>query len=119
MKYLVVDDNDVIRGVIRQALSGESDTVAECPTGDDALAVYEEVRPDYVLLDIQMPGKDGIQTARELKQRFPDARIIIVTEFDTPAFRKAALKAGAHALVSKEEIFRLKDMLHNVEGTIR
>lgn len=83
------------------------------------MTAYTRFKPDYVLMDIQMPGKDGIRTTQELRNRFPEARIVIVTDYDTPAFRAAASKAGALAFVSKEEIFKLRDMLNNLQGELR
>ncbi|HXG00154.1 MAG TPA: response regulator transcription factor [Bacteroidota bacterium] len=119
MKYLIADDNENIRRVIRQALGLEGASVIECSSGDDALAAYARFKPDYVLMDIQMAGKDGIRTTEEICRRFPDARVVIVTDFDTPAFRQAALNAGAYAFISKEEIFKLRDMLHNLKDELR
>jgi CheY-like chemotaxis protein len=119
MRYLIVDDNENIRQVIRQAVCGEGDDVFECPDGTEVLAAYQAFKPDVVLMDIQMPGRDGIRTTAEIKRRFPDARIVIVTEYNTPVFRDAAMKAGALAFVSKEDIFKLRDMLHNVQDELR
>lgn len=114
MKYIIVDDNEHIRKVIRQTVCRENDRIVECSNGDELISAYKEFKPDYVLTDIQMPGKDGIKTTQEIKRQFPDARIIIVTEYDTAAFRSAALQAGAVAFVSKENIFLLTDIIHNL-----
>ncbi|HXG00157.1 MAG TPA: response regulator transcription factor [Bacteroidota bacterium] len=119
MKYLIADDNENIRRVIRQALGLEGASVIECSNGDDALTAYARFKPDYVLMDIQMSGKDGFRTTEEIRRRFPDARVVIVTDFDTPAFRRAALNAGAFAFIPKEEIFKLRDMLHNLKDELQ
>jgi DNA-binding NarL/FixJ family response regulator len=114
MNYIIVDDNEHIRNVIRQALCRADDRVVECSNGEEVIRAYREFQPDYVLMDIQMPGKDGIQTAQEIKRQFPDARIIIVTEYDTAAFRTAAAQAGAVAFVPKENIVALHDIIQNL-----
>jgi len=108
MKYLIIDDNPKMRKIISQIIGLEEDSFKECADGIDASDAYAEYLPDYVLMDIQMKTMDGISATRKLRERFPAARIIIITDYDTPAFRKAAIKAGALAFISKENIIDIK-----------
>lgn len=125
MKYLIIDDNESIRQIIKltinqwesaayQSNSGQTDitNIAECSDGDDALGTYESFLPDYVLMDIQMKKVDGIKATQKILEKYPDARIIIITDNDTPSYRIAALKAGAVAFIPKENLLVLKEYLH-------
>lgn len=114
MKYLIVEDNPNIRIILRQVLCSSNDIVAECATGEEALEVYRRVKPHLVLMDVQLPGMDGIATAREIKREFPDARIIVVTDYDAPSFRAAASALGAAAFVPKERLAELREIVRTV-----
>lgn len=108
MKFLIVDDNPGMRQIIGQAVCVNGDTVIECSSGNEAVSCYESHKPDFVLMDIQMEGIDGIKTTQMIIEKFSNARIIIITDYDTPAFRSAAMNAGACGFVSKENLFDVK-----------
>ena len=108
MKYLIIDDNPQMRKIISQIIGLEEGNIRECSDGIDACDAYAEHLPDYVLMDIQMKTMNGISATKKLRERFPAARIIIITDYDTPAFRRAAIQAGALAFISKENIIDIK-----------
>ncbi|MDV2504709.1 MAG: response regulator, partial [bacterium] len=78
-KILVVDDEEFFCRELRRFLEGKGYNVLEAYSGDEALEVYRQERPDVVLLDIRMPGKDGLETLKELKELDPEASVIMVT----------------------------------------
>ena len=108
MRFLLVDDNHEMRRLIRSAVAGPLDTVYELSDGDLAFASYAEHRPDWVLMDIRMPKLDGIVATRQIKAVFPEARIIVVSQYDDPETREAARQAGATEYVLKDNLLRLR-----------
>ncbi len=101
-KFLIVDDHAAFRQTLRAFLPDS--TVLECADGSEVLAFYAAERPDWVLMDIQMPGLDGLTATRRLKEQFPVARIIIVTNHAGEEFRAAAKDAGADGFLHKEHL---------------
>ncbi len=108
MKYLIIDDNPEMQKLIRQELYSEGDQFVECSNGEDALTEYTKHLPDFVLMDIKMNKINGITATKMIREKFPNASIIIITNYDTIIFRDAAKKAGAIAFVSKENIIDVK-----------
>ena len=108
-KFLIVDDHAAFRQTLRAFLPDS--TVLECADGLEVQALYAAERPDWVLMDIQMPGLDGLTATRRLKERFPEARIIIVTNHAGEEFRAAARDAGADGFVHKEHLEGLPAMI--------
>ena len=108
MKLLIVEDNARMRQLIRSVVEGLAGEVFECSDGVDALAAYTRHLPDWVLMDIEMPKLDGIAATLEIKTAFPQAQIVIVTQYDDAKLRQSAQSAGACGYVLKE---RLLDVL--------
>jgi DNA-binding NarL/FixJ family response regulator len=102
---LVVDDQPFFRGAARDvvgALPGFC-IVAEASSGRQAVAVADDLRPDLVVLDVRMPGMDGIQTARELKAHHPEIVVILVSVDDHERLSAAGLSSGAAAFLRKRD----------------
>lgn len=97
IRVLIVDDHQVLRDGLAALMALESDLalVGQADNGEQALRMYRELRPDVTLMDINMPGLNGIDALALIRQEFSDARIIVLTTYrgDAPAVR--ALKAGA------------------------
>lgn len=111
MKLLIVEDNASMRQLIKSMLAGLTREVVECSDGTTACLLYEEQRPDWVLMDIDMGEVSGIVATRRIKAVSPDARIIIVTDYNDNKLREAAKAAGACGYVLKEDLSVLKQML--------
>lgn len=104
---LIVEDNDAMRATIRSMLGGVESEFCECSDGKDALEMYRLYRPRCVLMDVRMRYLDGITATKQILASFPNARIIIVTEYDDPALREEIREAGALAFVRKDDLSEL------------
>jgi len=111
MKLLIVDDIPQVRQVLRTVVLDLADEVFECDDGTRALDVYMAQQPDWVLMDIQMNEVDGLIATRQIKAAFPDAKVIIVTNYDDVALRAAAEQSGACGYVVKENLLDVCRML--------
>jgi CheY-like chemotaxis protein len=111
MNLLIVDDNDQIRRMIVSIVRGLAEHTYECSDGVDALAAYTTHRPDWVLMDVKMKEMDGISATCQIKVSYPEANIMIVTDYDDPDLREAARIAGACEFVTKENLLDLRRIL--------
>lgn len=104
VRIVVVDDEELVRMALRLVIDGEADltVVGEAADGNAALAVVDEQRPDVVLMDVRMPGRDGLDTTRELLARPAPPRVLMLTTFDSDDLVLGALRAGAHGFVLKD-----------------
>ena len=101
-RILLVDDHAVVRAGFRYLLeSGGDYEVSEAGSSEEAYQVYGELRPDVVVLDVSMPGMGGIEGLRRLRSRYPDARVLLLSMYDDPAFVARAMKMGARGYISK------------------
>ncbi|MFI9360205.1 response regulator [Kitasatospora sp. NPDC053057] len=103
VRVLLADDEHLIRGALAALLSLEDDieVVAQAGSGPEALAMAQAHRPDIAVLDLQMPGKDGIEVAAELRRLLPDCRCMIVTGHGRPGYLKRALEVGVRGFLPK------------------
>ena len=101
---LVVDDHALVRTGVANIISNEPDlqVVAEAANGVEAIAAFERYRPDVTLLDLRMPVMEGVEAVRQIRQRDPGARVIVLTTYDTDEDITRALKAGAKAYILKD-----------------
>jgi two-component system NarL family response regulator len=104
IKVLIVDDHPVVRQGIRRILEMEKDmeVVGEAANGSQALAGAADLRPDVILLDISMPGLDGIEVARRLRQACPQIKVIILTVHEQEQFLFQAVQAGVDGYILKD-----------------
>ncbi len=104
IRVLLVDDQRLMREGLRILLELEPDleVVGEAGDGQAALAAYAALRPDVVLMDVRMPGMDGVEATRRLRERWPEARVIILTTFDNDEYVFEGLRAGALGYLLKD-----------------
>jgi two-component system, NarL family, response regulator DesR len=122
IRLLLADDQALVRGALAALLDLEPDltVVAEVARGDEVVAAAAEHEPDVALLDVEMPGLDGIEAARALKAALPSTRVLIVTTFGRPGFLRRALQAGADGFVVKDTPARqLADAVRRVHAGLR
>ena len=103
MKVLVVDDDQLVSRSLKVLLSGEEDiqVLGTASDGERAIAACEKSLPDAVLMDIRMPGLDGIEATRRIKERWPQVRVLILTTFQDDESIHLALGAGADGYLLK------------------
>jgi two-component system response regulator DesR len=104
IRVLLAENQDLVRGALAALLSLEPDIdiVAQVDTGSDVLDQALEHRPDVALMDIEMPGKDGIEAAAELHRNFPECRVLMLTTFGRPGLMRRAMAAGAAGFMLKD-----------------
>ncbi|HEX7809626.1 MAG TPA: response regulator transcription factor [Thermoanaerobaculia bacterium] len=101
---LVVDDHSLVRTGVANIISHEPDlqVIAEAANGLEAVEAYEKYHPDVTLLDLRMPVMEGVEAVRQIRERDPLAKVIVLTTYDTDDDISRALKAGAKAYVLKD-----------------
>jgi two-component system, NarL family, response regulator DesR len=104
VRVLLAEDQAMVRGALSALLSMEGDIeiVAEASRGDEVLPAALDAFPDVALLDIEMPGGDGLSAAAQLKERLPACRVIILTTFGRAGYLKRAMEAGASGFLLKD-----------------
>lgn len=119
---LIVDDHEVVRNGIRSYLERISDfhVIGEGSSGEEALSMVAEMIPDIVLLDLMMPGMDGIETTRRIRQISPRTKVVVLTSYHEDVHIFPALKAGAISYILKDmKMDKLVDVLHRaVQGEV-
>jgi DNA-binding NarL/FixJ family response regulator len=111
MNFLIVEDNPLMRAMIRETINEWADVITECEDGDEAFAAYQISLPHWVLMDLQMPRVDGFAASRQIKASYPNAQICIVTDYGDAHTRKQAIAVGATAFVLKENLEELRTLL--------
>ena len=103
-RVLLVDDHALLRTGVANIINQEPDlhVVAQAENGVDAISAYERHQPDVTLLDLRMPVMEGVEVVKQIRERDPRARVIILTTYDTDDEISQALKAGAKAYVLKD-----------------
>ncbi|MEO9325354.1 response regulator transcription factor [Nocardioides sp. C4-1] len=122
IRLLLADDQALVRGALSALLQLEPDlvVVAEVGTGTDAVTAALEHRPDVALLDVEMPGLDGIEATAEVRRVSPGTRVLIVTTFGRPGYLRRALRAGASGFVVKDTpAAQLADAVRRVHAGLR
>ena len=103
IRILIADDHGLMRAGLHAMLEDESDVevVGEAASGEEVLHLAGELRPDIVLLDINMPGIDGIETTRRLRISYPQTRVLILTVYAEESLLREAIQAGASGYIIK------------------
>lgn len=103
-RVLIVDDHAIVRKGIQMLLDSEPviQVVGEAQNGEEALDQIEQLQPDVVLMDLVMPGEDGIGATALIKRHYPEVKVIVLTTFNDPLRITAALRAGADGYLLKD-----------------
>lgn len=103
-RVLIVDDHRIVREGLRRILSEARDIefAGEASTGEEALGLMKEARPDVVLLDLSMPRQGGLETLRDLRRRYPDVHVLVLSMHSEEQFGPRVLAAGASGYLTKE-----------------
>jgi two-component system response regulator DesR len=104
IRVLLAEDQGMMRGALALLLDMEDDieVVAKVESGDRVLAAALDVRPDVALLDIEMPGRSGLDVAGDLRTRLPGCRVLVLTTFGRPGYLRRALESGASGFLIKD-----------------
>jgi len=108
---LIADDNENVRRMMRKLIEEVETDLVEASNGSEAIEAYEQHRPDWVLMDINMRTMDGLTAMRTILDRHPEARIVIVSQHQDARTRATALAMGAHAFVGKEDLTELRQLI--------
>lgn len=122
IRLVIVDDQAMLRGALSALLELESDltVVGVAGTGEEAVEVAQTTRPDVCLMDIQLPGMDGIAATRTVRAVSPATQVLIVTTFARPGYLRSALDAGASGFVVKDApAEQLADAVRRVHAGLR
>ena len=110
-KILIADDDWRMRQFVRQSVAGLASEVYEAADGNEAIALCAAQRPDWVLMDLRMKPLDGLRATAEIKARFPETHVVIVSQYDEPELRAEAARLGACAYVLKESLAELPGII--------
>jgi DNA-binding NarL/FixJ family response regulator len=116
MRILVVDDNAMVRRGVIEILASRKDweVCAEAQDGEEAIQKAQKSSPDVILLDISMPGMNGLEVARAIRRELADAKILIMSQHDPASLLPSAIQAGANGCVDKSRL--ATDLLPAIEG---
>jgi len=115
-KILITDDSKAIRTLIKRVVSQRHVTVGEARNGADAVEKYERLNPDIVLMDIAMPGMDGIQATKDIVTKHTNAKILMCSSLGYNSMKKEALNAGAAGYIVKP--FHPEDLLKEIDSLL-
>jgi DNA-binding NarL/FixJ family response regulator len=105
-RTLIVDDDASFRRRVKEFLASEPDieVVGEAADGQEGIFKARELQPDVVLMDVRMPGTNGISATRQLKDEMPELKVIVLTIYDLEEYREAAKASGASGYVIKKSL---------------
>src|SRR5271156_1849301 len=117
-RFLIVDDSDLVRQSLRTVLQAnpEWEVCGEASNGADGVEIFKELHPNLVIVDFQMPGMNGIDTARRILEIAPAVPIIMFTQHASSELEKHALEAGIRCVVSKTDAFPMAGIIEALLG---
>lgn len=119
MRILLVDDHEIVRRGVLLLLSAEKSlqVCGEAVDGREAIQKAQELRPDAIVIDISMPNVDGLEASREIRRNLPAAKIVILSQHNSPEMKKQAFAAGADEYVEKSAVS--SELVAALEGSER
>ena len=117
-RFLIVDDSDLVRRSLRTVLQAnpEWEICGEAPDGLTAVQMFKDLQPNIVILDFQMPGINGIETARRMSMIAPAVPIVLFTQHASADLERHALEVGIRSVVSKTNAFPMVGMIEALLG---
>lgn len=112
MTLMLVEDNLEFRNMLKNLFVKYFSEIIETDNGDDALEKFDIHRPDWVFMDISLAKSDGISSTRKIKLKHPEAKIVMVSQYNNPRIINASLKAGAFDFVTKDDISNLFNIIN-------
>jgi DNA-binding NarL/FixJ family response regulator len=115
-RFLIVDDSELVRRSLRTVLqvNPQWEVCGEAPDGVTAVEMFKDLHPSIVILDFQMPGINGLETARRMSLIAPDVPIVLFTQHATPDLEKHAREMGIRSVVSKTNAFPMVGMIEEL-----
>jgi len=106
MRIMLVEDNKIFREAFKEQLLARcpSAIVKEAANGEEALRGFPDSSPQMIFMDFHLPGENGIQLTKMIKELFPNVRIAMLTSYDLPEYRQAAIRAGADQYFVKDSL---------------
>jgi len=117
IRVLLAEDQGMMRGVLAMLLGLEDDieVVAQVGTGDEVLPAALQTKPDVALLDIEMPGRSGLDAAADLRGKLPSCKVVILTTFGRPGYLRRAMESGASGFLVKDSpVEELADAIRKI-----
>lgn len=112
---LIADDNPLMRKTIRSLIEDLDPKIVECSDGVAACFLYQVHRPDWVVMDVMMHPKNGLIATREIVQRYPSARIVVITHHSDAETGRHAFDAGACGFFGKEDLRPVRHLIMHSE----
>ena len=112
-KILIVDDSSVFRSTLKECLSSQipSLVVLEAKDGEEALRMIPTLFPDLIFMDIMLPKRNGLELTDHIKKQYPDIKVVILTNYDLPEYRDAALQMKADYYAPKDSFMPLVNLI--------
>jgi DNA-binding NarL/FixJ family response regulator len=103
-KVLIVEDNSTFRGMLKEILHARFPTmeIAGEPDGSELFSKLDAFHPNIVFIDIRLPGENGLELTQKIKMKYPDIIVVILTSYDLPEYRQAALQSKADHFITKD-----------------
>jgi two-component system, chemotaxis family, chemotaxis protein CheY len=111
VKLLIADDSAVMRTLLREICAGVAKEFRDCSDGLEAIAAYAEFQPDWTLMDVTMPRMDGIKATTRIREIYPQARVVMITQHPSLEYERAAREAGACGYFRKDDLRSLPAIL--------
>jgi DNA-binding NarL/FixJ family response regulator len=112
-KVLIVDDNSLFRKTLKECLSSQipSLIILEAKDGEEALRAIPTFFPDLIFMDIMLPRRNGLELTDQIKRQYPDIKVVLLTSYDLPEYRDAALHSKADHYAPKDSFMPLVDLI--------
>ncbi len=116
-RVLLVEDNVYFRQFLKETLQARlpSLDILEATNGEEALKRMETLLPDTIFTDLRLPGANGFELTKKIKAQYPDTIVVILTNYDLPEYREAALDSGADHFLSKDSFLKMINSISSLQ----